>query len=166
MADGRIVIDVSIDTAQFINDLDDLKKAAEGKSKKIGDAISDGIDSGADRIAGAGVRAGKEAGEGLEKYIGKGATEAESKLGGLKSALGKIGSIIGIAAVGKKLFDLGKEAIDLGSDVAEVQNVVDTAFGDMAYKIEEFSDSAIDHFGMSTLSAKRTASTYMAMVFM
>ena len=163
MADGRIVIDVSIDTAQFINDLDDLKKAAEGKSKKIGDAISDGIDSGADRIAGAGVRAGKEAGEGLEKYIGKGATEAESKLGGLKSALGKIGSIIGIAAVGKKLFDLGKEAIDLGSDVAEVQNVVDTAFGDMAYKIEEFSDSAIDHFGMSTLSAKRTASTYMAM---
>ena len=45
----------------------------------------------------------------------------------------------------------------------EVQNVVDTAFGDMAYKCEAFADTAIEQFGMSKLSAKQTASTYMAM---
>lgn len=163
MADGRIVIDVSIDTAQFVDDLDDLKKAATTKAKKIGDAVADGIDAGADRVATAGVQAGKEAGDGLKNYIGKGATAAESKLGGLKSALGKLGSMISIAVIGKKLFDLGKEAVELGSNIAEVQNVVDTAFGDMAYKIEEFADSAIENFGMSKLSAKQTASTYMAM---
>ena len=40
---------------------------------------------------------------------------------------------------------------------------MDTAFGDMAYKAEEFADTAIDRFGMSALSAKKTASNYMAM---
>ena len=59
--------------------------------------------------------------------------------------------------------DFGKEAINLASDLEEVQNVVDVAFGDMSYKIEQFSKTAIQQLGISELSAKRTASTYMAM---
>lgn len=61
------------------------------------------------------------------------------------------------------LRNIADQAIELSSDMQEVQNVVDTSFGSMAYKAEEFADSAIDQFGMSRLAAKRTASTYMAM---
>ena len=75
-------------------------------------------------------------------------------------SLGKtIGAAFGVAAISA----FGKKCIEVGSNVAEVQNVVDVAFGDMAYKIEAFSDTAIETFGMSRLSAKKTASTYMAM---
>ncbi len=58
---------------------------------------------------------------------------------------------------------LAKECMELGSAVTEVQNVVDTAFGSMAYKMEAFADSSIKNFGMSELAAKKTGSTYMAM---
>ena len=85
------------------------------------------------------------------------------QLGGLKSVLGKLGGAISAAFVATKIVQFGKQAIELGSNIAEAQNVVDTAFGDMAYKIERFADTSIESFGMSKLSAKKTASTYMAM---
>lgn len=53
--------------------------------------------------------------------------------------------------------------IGVASALTEVQNVVDTTFGNMAYKIEEFSKSAIKSFGMSELSAKQFASRFQAM---
>ena len=55
------------------------------------------------------------------------------------------------------------EIISVSSDLAEVQNVVDTAFGNMSSMVEEFANSAIENFGMSELAAKKTASTYMSM---
>lgn len=82
---------------------------------------------------------------------------------GLKSSLGKIGTAVGVAFGTAALVSFGKQCIELGSNIDEVQNVVDVAFGDMAYKIEEFSQTSIENFGMSRLSAKKTASTYMAM---
>ena len=82
---------------------------------------------------------------------------------GLTSAVGKLGKVIASAFAVRELVRFGKESIKLGSDIQEVQNVVDVAFGDMAYKIESFADTAIIRFGMSQLSAKKTASTYMAM---
>ena len=66
---------------------------------------------------------------------------------------------IGVGAFAK----LGKAAIDAASDLQEVQNVVDVAFGDMSYKIEEFSKVCIEHFGMSEFAAKQTAGSFMAM---
>ena len=57
----------------------------------------------------------------------------------------------------------GKEAISLASDIQEVQNVVDTAFGNMAYKCEELAEVSIEQLGMSSLAAKNYSSTYMAM---
>ena len=62
-----------------------------------------------------------------------------------------------------QIAQFGAACIELGSNVAEVQNVVDTSFGGMAYKMEEFADTAITSFGMSELAAKKTGSTYMAM---
>lgn len=63
----------------------------------------------------------------------------------------------------KTMIGFANQAIELASDMQEVQNVVDTAFGSMAYKAEAFADNAIEGFGMSRLAAKQTASTYMAM---
>lgn len=87
----------------------------------------------------------------------------QNRLDGMASAAKKLTGIIAGAFATHKIVQFGKEAIQLGSDVAEVQNVVDVAFGEMSYKVEEFASSAIQNFGMRTLAAKKTASTYMAM---
>ena len=85
---------------------------------------------------------------------------------GLKSVLGtltKIGAAVGVAFGVKQLVDFGKSAISAASDLQEVQNVVDTAFGEMAYKMEAFANTALETYGISKTTAKQTASTYMAM---
>lgn len=79
------------------------------------------------------------------------------------SALTKLAKLAATAFAVDKIVDFSKQAIQLGSDVAEVQNVVDVAFGDMSSAVDEFAQNAITNFGMSELAAKRTASTYMAM---
>lgn len=79
------------------------------------------------------------------------------------SALTKLAKLAATAFAVDKIIDFSKQAIQLGSDVAEVQNVVDVAFGDMSSAVDEFAQNAITNFGMSELAAKRTASTYMAM---
>lgn len=53
--------------------------------------------------------------------------------------------------------------ISYASQLTEVQNVVDTTFGDMNYKVEEFSQNSIKQFGMSELSVKQYASRFQAM---
>ena len=53
--------------------------------------------------------------------------------------------------------------MSVASSLIEVQNVVDTTFGNMSGKIEEFSKNAIKNFGMSELSAKQYASQFQAM---
>lgn len=57
----------------------------------------------------------------------------------------------------------GKAALDAASDLQEVQNIVDVAFGDMSYKVEAFASTCIDKFGISELAAKQTAGSFMAM---
>lgn len=57
----------------------------------------------------------------------------------------------------------GSQAIQTASDLEEVQNVVDVSFGSMANEVEAFAKTAIQSFGMSELTAKQTASTFMAM---
>lgn len=51
----------------------------------------------------------------------------------------------------------------MASDLEEVQNVVDVSFGSMADQVEAFADTAVRSYGMSALTAKRMASTFMAM---
>lgn len=83
----------------------------------------------------------------------------------------------------KKLFDFGriigkfyakwflilrafskiKQAVGISSDLKEVQNVVDTTFGSMTNKVEEFASNAVENFGISELSAKKFASRFQAM---
>lgn len=94
-------------------------------------------------------------------------TKQTTKLGGMLGGAFSTAIGFGVAQIAGKitqsLINVATQAIELASDLDEVQNVVDTAFGDMAYKCEEFADVAIEQFGMSKLSAKQTASTYMSM---
>lgn len=62
------------------------------------------------------------------------------------------------------LIKLSKEMLNLSSDLVEVQNVVDTVFGNMANDINVFAKSALKSFGLTELQAKNYASTVGAIV--
>lgn len=95
--------------------------------------------------------------------LNKGMVSIKNSAKSLMGTVSKLGAAIGVAFSVSALINFGKAAINLASDLQEVQNVVDVAFGEMSYKIEEFAKTAIENFGISELTAKRTASTYMAM---
>lgn len=95
--------------------------------------------------------------------LSRGMAAMKSGVSSLSKSFTKLGAAIGVTFGVGALIKFGKQAVQLASDLQEVQNVVDVAFGDMAYKIESFSKTAIENFGISELTAKRTASTYMAM---
>ena len=97
------------------------------------------------------------------KGIKTGASQIKSGLSGIGPMLGKIGAAVGIAFGVAALINFGKQSVKLASDLQEVQNVVDVAFGDMTYKMEEFANTAIETYGISRLTAKNTGSSYMAM---
>ena len=79
---------------------------------------------------------------------------------GLASALGKMYATYWLLFrfVGK----IG-DSITIASDLVEVQNVVDTVFGDMSSKVEEYAQNSIKQLGMSELSFKQYASRFQAM---
>ena len=93
----------------------------------------------------------------------KGISGLPKQLSGLTKAANVLSTALTAAFAVDKVIAFGKAAIDLASDLQEVENVVDVAFGDMKYMVEEFADTSIEKFGMSQLAAKKTASTYMAM---
>ncbi|MBE6771078.1 MAG: hypothetical protein E7547_02900 [Ruminococcaceae bacterium] len=90
-------------------------------------------------------------------------TGLKAGLQGLKSALVGIGSAIGVAFGVSALINFGKEAINLASDLQEVQNVVDVAFGSMSTEVDKFAKNAIKQFGLSETVTKRYMGTFGAM---
>ena len=83
---------------------------------------------------------------------------------GLGINLGKLTKVGLFAAAAKKLVDFGKASIDVAADMREVQNVVDVTFGSMAKDVDDFAANSIKAYGLSTLAAKRHASTMGAML--
>lgn len=79
---------------------------------------------------------------------------------GLASTIGKFYATYWLVmkAVGK----LGS-TVDLASQLTEVQNVVDTTFGDMASKVDDFTKTSIQDFGMSELTVKQISSRFQAL---
>lgn len=57
-----------------------------------------------------------------------------------------------------------KQGVSLASDLQEVQNVVDTTFGDGAEQIYQWADAAAESFGMSSLQAQNFNGTLGAML--
>lgn len=93
----------------------------------------------------------------------KGTSSLSKQANGLKKTLAGLGKTIASVFAVTQLVKFGKQAVSLASDIQEVQNVVDTAFGDLKYKMESFAESAIEMYGISKLTAKQTGSTFMAM---
>ena len=69
-----------------------------------------------------------------------------------------------VTAVSAALIKFGKEAIDAASDLQEVQNVVDTVFGDGSRQIDDWARKAGEKFGLTETMAKRFTSTLGAMM--
>lgn len=90
-------------------------------------------------------------------HSSKGLNTASSNLSRL------LKTIIGFKGI-QGLFNFGKNAIKLGSDITEVENVVDTAFGSMAGHAYAFAATAKEQFGLSELAAKQYSGTMMAML--
>ena len=126
-------------------------------------------------------------GSGLSSLLGGVATKAKSGLGflaagisnlvnrssGLKTASFNVGSFIktvlgfkAASAVMSKFSEAmgGKGILEIGSDIAEVENVVDVAFGSMADQAYKFASTATKQFGLSELAAKNYSGTMMAML--
>lgn len=72
-------------------------------------------------------------------------------------------TVLGFKTI-KGIFDFGKSAIELGSGITEVENVVDTAFENMAGHAYSFASNAKEQFGLSELAAKQYSGTMMAML--
>ena len=84
-----------------------------------------------------------------------------------KSFANMAGNIVGTlaaAGIGAALLNWGNAALETASDLAEVQNVVDTVFGDGSRKIEAWSKKAGQQFGLTELQAKKFTSTLGAMM--
>ena len=77
---------------------------------------------------------------------------------------GKIVGSLTAAGIGAILLNWGKAAVEAASDLAEVQNVVDTVFGDGARQIEAWAKSAGQQFGLTETQAKKFTSTLGAMM--
>ena len=84
------------------------------------------------------------------------ARKEADKLRNVYSMVGRVVAAIGIGAV-------VKDAIDYASDLTEVQNVVDTVFGDNS-AVDAWAKTTLNAFGLNELSAKRFAGTMGAML--
>jgi hypothetical protein len=167
-SDGSIILSTKVDTSGINKGTESLKSQAAklaAEYRKAGMSQSEAFKKAWSEIERTNqstqktTQSTKQWGNQTQKS-GQQAKTAISGVGNaLRSIAGYLSTFVGVYA----LINFGKEAVNLASDLQEVQNVVDVAFGDMSYKAEEFAKSAIENFGISELSAKRTASTYMAM---
>ena len=102
----------------------------------------------------------KKTGDQFEDTVEDTMDGAEKSVSGTAA---KIAKAIGSAFVVKQVIEFGKAAVGVASDLNEVQNVVDTTFGDGSVKIDEWAKNAAEAFGESELQAKQFTSTLGAM---
>lgn len=88
-----------------------------------------------------------------------------SKVGNIAKGV-FVGNLItgAVTKVAEKIRELGSESIELGSNLTEVQNVVDTTFGNNAAQINKWAGTALEAYGLSELQAKQYTGTLGAMM--
>ena len=89
--------------------------------------------------------------------------EFNAGINSIVSSIGRIAKTLGLAISATAFIRFGKEAIELASDLTEVDNVVNKAFGNMRGEMDALAESAIKNLGMSRLMAYQTGSTFMSM---
>ncbi|WP_088227785.1 hypothetical protein [Desulfosporosinus sp. FKB] len=83
---------------------------------------------------------------------------------GLGEGLGNVVKMAAGVAGGIGFAEIAKQSIELASDLNEVQNVVDTTFGNGSKQIDAWSKTALNAFGLSELQAKQFTGTMGAMM--
>lgn len=139
----RVESDIEINNRR-LQEMRDRQDDASDGFEEMADSAADGFE---------------DMGDSAEKSLGK----MDVAIKGLKRSIGSLLASLGLGLSIAGLVMLGKQAVEIASDIQEVQNVVDTAFESMSYKMEQFADTAITQFGISKLSAKQMGSTFMAM---
>ena len=168
---GRVSLGIYLDTEGIAEQAPKLEKAAEKAGREAGRKLGEragseagkGIEKREPAIRRSFAKAGQRAGDSFTQNVRSGMMRGQSSL---MSAAGGIATKLAALFAVKKLFDFGKESISLGSDLAEVQNVVDSTFGagSKAQKaVESFAQNAATQFGLSETMAKRYAGTFGAM---
>ena len=101
----------------------------------------------------------------LLSQMGKNSKAADNGIKNLLGTMIKFKMIVtGLMALIRGLWSAFSGSVQLASDLAEVQNRVDTVFGTVAGQVNENARNAIDTLGMSELTYKQTASTFQAMI--
>lgn len=85
-------------------------------------------------------------------------------ISGISTSLKGITKIVAAAFSVKVIYNFSKACIQAASDLEEVQNVVDTVFGESSAIIDNFAKNAVKSLGLSELSVKKYASTMGAML--
>ena len=99
----------------------------------------------------------------LKTQLNKTEKTVTKTTGGIKKALSSLTKGFTATAIVYGLIKVGKQAVQTASDLQEVQNVVEVSFGSMSAEVDKFAENALKQFGLSKLSAKQFASTFMAM---
>ena len=146
---------IKVDASKAYEMLKKQIEKTEGKQKKLNEELDKMNKKGKKGIAGL-IQSMKSFGKSADST-----TQSVKKLSIATLAIGGVISLI-ISAV-RKLISIAKEGIQLASQLEEVQNVVEVSFGNMTQDVEEFSKKALYSLGMSELTAKKMASTFMAM---
>lgn len=136
MADGKVVIETGLDSTGLKKELNNLKP----QFTEMGNT---------------GTKAMNQ--------ISNSMNGATKSIGSLKSSLKGIIGTLGLVFSLKALINFGQQAVDVASDLTEVDNVVQKAFGNMRGEMDALADSSIKNLGISRLEAYQTGSTFMAM---
>mgnify|MGYP004455734337 CR=1 FL=1 len=136
MADGKVVIETGLDSTGLKKGLNNLKP----QFTEMGNT-------------------GTKAMNQISNSVGS----ATKSMGSLKSSLKGIIGTLGLVFSLKALINFGQQAVNVASDLTEVDNVVQKAFGNMRGEMDALADSSIKNLGISRLEAYQTGSTFMAM---
>lgn len=99
-----------------------------------------------------------------KKWDQSASASADNIGGAFSGMLSKVSAGLAAAKIGQMLLSFSSDAIDVASSLQEVQNVVDTTFGDGASQIEAWASKAGTQFGLTELQAKKFTSTLGAMM--
>lgn len=91
---------------------------------------------------------------GFKKQMNGITKTAQGQTSGLVKMFKKVGVAAAAAFSVKAIVGFSKSCIQLGSDLAEIQNVVDSTFGSMSSSVNQWAKDAMTAYGLSEKTAK------------
>lgn len=159
----RLEIVIEAQAKQAASELDHLYQSLEKVSGSLSRISAKNALSGlasAAKSAASGVASGAKQIASHFSLIGSSSSKIRTATSSLK---GLLGAVIGFYGI-RSLINLGKDAMELSSDLTEVQNVVENAFGPAGTEaVENFTETSIQKFGLAELAAKQISSRFQAM---